>query len=141
MFAGAWRLLTCETRASNGEVRHPYGERPIGQLLYDGAGNMSAQLGKADRSRFAAGDPAMATEAELRDAFNGYVAYFGTYDIDASKSEVTHRVAGASFPNWTGIDLVRRYRFADDGRLWLTTPPIIAGGVSFEYVLQWERKP
>jgi len=141
VFTGTWHLRSCETRGSDGQVRYPYGDRPIGQLLYDGAGNMSAQLGRADRVRFAGNDPAKGTDAELRDAFNGYVAYFGAYDVDATKNEVTHRVVGASFPNWTGVELVRRYRFDDDGRLWLTTPPTTVGGVSFEYVLLWERKP
>ena len=57
-FVGAWRLLSCETRDTTGRVEYPFGERPVGQLLYDGAGNMSAQLMKANRARFASRDPA-----------------------------------------------------------------------------------
>lgn len=139
MFTGAWRLLSCETRDSNGQVQFPFGERPGGQLLYDGAGNMSAQLGKTNRARFAGRDPALATDAELRDAFDGYIAYFGTYSVDESKRAVTHHVVGASFPNWVGIDLVRLYTFDESGRLRLATPPIEVGGRSLEYVLLWER--
>jgi hypothetical protein len=138
-FTGAWRLLSCETRDSNGQVQFPLGERPGGQLLYDGAGNMSAQLGKTNRTRFAGRDPALATDAELRDAFDGYIAYFGTYSVDESKQAVTHHVVGASFPNWVGIDLVRLYAFDESGRLRLATPPIEVGGRSLEYVLLWER--
>lgn len=138
-FTGAWHLLSCETRDSNGQVQFPFGERPGGQLLYDGAGNMSAQLGKTNRARFAVRDPALATDAELRDAFDGYIAYFGTYSVDESKRAVTHHVVGASFPNWVGIDLVRLYTFDESGRLRLATPPIEVGGRSLEYVLLWER--
>ena len=139
MFTGAWRLLSCEPRDSNGQVEFPFGEQPGGQLLYDGAGHMSAQLGKTDRARFVAKDPARGTDAEVRDAFDGYIAYFGTYSIDESKRAVTHHVVGASFPNWVGIDLVRLYAFDESGRLRLATPAIAVGGRSLEYVLLWER--
>lgn len=138
-FTGAWRLLSCETRDSNGQVDYPFGERPGGQLLYDGAGNMSAQLGKTNPARFAAKDPALATDVEVRAAFDGYIAYFGTYFVDESKRAVTHHVVGASFPNWVGGDLVRLYTFDESGRLQLATPPIEVGGRSLEYVLLWER--
>lgn len=140
-FVGAWRLLSCEARDSAGAVRYPFGQRATGQLCYDGAGNMSAHLMKADRPRFAGRDPALGTDAEVRDAFDGYVGYFGTYSVDGTTRAVTHRVIGASFPNWVGIDLVRYYMFDEQGRLRLATPPIEAGGRSLEYVLLWERIP
>jgi hypothetical protein len=140
-FVGAWRLVSCETRDSNGQTQHPYGERPLGQILYDDAGYMSAQLMRTDRPRFAGGDPARGTDAEVRSAFDGYVAYFGTYSVDDAKSAVTHHVTGASFPNWIGIDLVRYYAFDEGGRLRLSTPPIEVGGRSLEYVLTWQRNP
>ena len=138
-FAGAWRLVSCEARDSSGRIQYPFGERAAGQLFYDAAGSMSAHLMKGDRTPFAAADPALGSDAEVRDAFDGYVAYFGTYSIDDTASTVTHHVAGASFPNWIGIDLVRRYVFDDEGRLRLSTPPIEVGGRSLEYVLSWER--
>ena len=139
MFTGAWRLLSCETRDSSGLVQFPFGERPGGQLLYDGAGNMSAQLGRTNRARFAAVDPALGTDAEVRDAFDGYLAYFGTYAVDESTRTVTHHVVGASFPNWVGVNLARRMRIRRER----TTPTGDAtdrGGRSrARYVLLWER--
>jgi hypothetical protein len=138
-FVGAWRLLSCEARDSSERIQYPFGEQAAGQLFYDGAGNMGAQLMRANRPHFAAGDPALGTDAEVRNAFDGYVAYFGTYSVDESNSAVTHKVTGASFPNWIGVDLVRYYTFDDDGRLRLSTPPIAAGGLLLHYVLLWER--
>ena len=138
-FVGAWRLLSCEARDSTGQIFYPFGERATGQLFYDAAGNMSAQLMRTDRTRFGSRDPALGTDAEVRDAFDGYVSYFGTYSIDDSQSNVTHHVTGASFPNWIGIDLVRRYSFDNAGHLRLSTPPIEVGGRTLEYVLLWER--
>ena len=138
-FVGAWRLLSCEARDSNGHVQYPYGERATGQLFYDAVGNMAAQLMRANRAPFATRDPALGTDAEVRAAFDGYVAYFGTYSIAPSTNAVTHHVAGASFPNWIGIDLVRYFVFDGDARLKLSTPPIEVGGRALEYVLLWER--
>lgn len=138
-FVGAWRLLACETRNSRGQVQFPFGDKPTGQLLYDASGNMSAQLMKTARARFASRDPALGTDAEVRDAFDGYIAYFGTYSIDDSTRAVTHTVHGASFPNWTGAKLVRSYAFDERGRLRLSTPAIEVGGESLEYILLWER--
>jgi lipocalin-like protein len=138
-FIGAWRLLSCEARDSSGYVQYPYGEQATGRLYYDLAGNMSAQLMRADRARFAASDPALGTDAEVRAAFEGYVAYFGTYSVDVVQNAVTHHVDGASFPNWIGINLVRFFAFDDDGGLKLSTPPIEVGGQALEYVLLWER--
>jgi hypothetical protein len=87
---------------------------------------MSAQLGKADRARFGSRDPARGTDAEVRAAFDGYVAYFGTYEINDSTRAVTHHVQGASFPNWIGADLIRSFAFDESGRLqlanWMTRP-------------------
>jgi hypothetical protein len=139
LFVGAWRLVSCETRDSSGGVEYPYGQRPLGQLFYNEAGYMSAQLMSGDRPRFVASDPARGTDAEVRSAFDGHVSYFGTYSVDDAKSAVTHHVNGASFPNWIGIDLVRYFAFDDHGRLRLSTPPIEVGGRSLEYVLLWER--
>jgi lipocalin-like protein len=138
-FVGAWRLLSCEARDSSGGAEYPFGEHATGQLFYDAVGNMSAQLMRADRARFAARDPALGTDAEVRNAFDSYVAYFGTYSIDISRSAVTHHVTGASFPNWIGVDLVRQFRFENDAHLTLSTPPIEVGGRTLAYVLLWER--
>jgi hypothetical protein len=138
-FVGTWRLFSCETRDSNGVVKFPFGDRPGGQLMYDASGNMSAQLMRENRARFAARDPVRATDAEVRDAYDGYIAYFGSYSVDEVKQAITHHVHGASFPNWVGVDLVRSCVFDESGRLRLSTPPIEMGGESVEYVLVWER--
>lgn len=138
-FVGAWRLLSCETRHTNGQVQYPFGERPAGQLVYDASGNMSAQLMRENRPRFASRDPARGTDDEVREAFDGYIGYYGSYTVDERKRAVTHYVHGASFPNWIGAELIRAYDFDDKGRLRLSTPPIVVGGESVEYVLVWER--
>jgi hypothetical protein len=138
-FVGAWRLLSCETRNANRHVQYPFGERPAGQLLYDASGNMSAQLMRENRPRFASRDPVRGTDDEVREAFDGYIGYYGTFAVDERRRAVTHYVHGASFPNWIGAELIRVYDFDEAGRLRLSTPPIVVGGEPLEYVLVWER--
>ncbi len=125
---GTWWLVSYEARDA----------QVSGQLIYDSAGSMSAHVMRNDRPLFATKDPARGTDVEVRAAFEGYVSYFGTYTIDPQTQTVTHHVRGASFPNWIGNDQLRYYRF-DRTRLLLSTPPLLFGGQSFEYVLVWER--
>jgi hypothetical protein len=135
---GTWRIVSYEARDSKGQVQYPLGEHVLGQLVYDTGDNMSAHLMRQDRLVFVSNDPARGTDAEVRAAFESHVSYFGTYTIDPATQTVTHRVRGASYPNWTGHDQIRYYKFEGD-HLHLSTPPLVIGGESFEYVLIWER--
>ncbi|MDE3155039.1 MAG: lipocalin-like domain-containing protein [Acidobacteriota bacterium] len=137
-FVGAWRLISFESRDSGGRVHHPLGEDVVGQLLYDASGNMSAILMRPDRPRFASEDLRRGTDAEVRAAFDGFVAYFGTYTVDAEKATVTHHVRAAAYPNWVGGDQTRHYRF-EGPRLVLSTPALQVGGQSLTSTLVWER--
>ena len=101
---------------------------------------MSAMLRKPDRPPFASHDLRRGTDTEVRAAFDGFIAYFGTYTIDAVQGTITHHVRAASYPNWVGKDQVRYYKF-DGTRLVLSTPPIQIGGRSLTTVLVWERVP
>lgn len=135
---GTWRLVSFEARDSKGKLQYPLGEHVAGLLVYDAGGNMSAHVMRNDRPLFADNDPARGTDAEVRAAFEGYDSYFGTYTIDQVAQTVTHHVRGASYPNWIGSDQLRRFKF-DGSRLLLSTPPLVFGGQSLEYVLTWER--
>jgi hypothetical protein len=138
-FPGAWRLLSAEYRTLDGTpVDSPWGTKPAGIIMYDTAGNMSAQLGRSERPRFAESDQMRGTPEEIRAAFESYSAYWGRYEVDPGAGTVTHLVSQAMFPNWTGSRQVRYYRFEGD-RLILSTPPIRRGGREVKGVLVWER--
>src|SRR5262249_60561603 len=57
---------------------------------------------------------------QLRAAYMGYIAYYGTYEVASDGRTVTHHVEGALNPAWVGGDQVRRLRF-DGERLVLST--------------------
>ncbi|HZV76962.1 MAG TPA: lipocalin-like domain-containing protein [Candidatus Babeliales bacterium] len=108
---GSWRFIS-----SVAEGESSLGDDPVGQLMYDASGRVSAQLMRRNQARFQSEDWRQATSEEKTAAWSGYFGYFGTYTIDASAGTVTHHVEGSSFPNLVGTDQVRTWSF-DGNRL------------------------
>lgn len=138
-FTGTWRLLACEGRWSDGRVSRPYGENPGGLLMYDGQGCFAGQIVTQGRPAFATGNLLKGSDAEVRAAFEGYVAYYGSYAVDEAQGLMVHEVEGSLFPNWIGDKQVRRYEFTHDGKLELSTMPIRGSRADLTVVLLWER--
>ena len=59
---GTFELVALESRRSDGDVTHPYGERPVGMFMFDPTGRYSVQLADPDGTR----------------EQSGYLATFGT---------------------------------------------------------------
>lgn len=74
----------------------------------------------------------------MRAAFEGYIAYCGTYDVDEQSATVIHHVTASWFPNFVGADQVRHFEFQSD-RLLLRTPPRESGSEKRTGLLVWER--
>ncbi len=68
----------------------------------------------------------------------GYVAYYGTYEVDEAAGKLTHHVHRSLFPNWVGDDQTRLYSFAD-GKLILTTLPFVGKRNQITLTLVWKR--
>ncbi len=136
---GCWRLVSYETRTRSGEVEAVYGPSPRGLLIYDSGGRMSVHLMDSRRKGFASGDRLKATPEELKQAFDGYFGYFGTYSVDEAARAVIHHVEGAAFPNYVGTEQKRFFTLSGD-RLELSTPPTVRGGVEVTFLVRWERE-
>ena len=136
---GTWQLLSSEFRTSGGEVIYPLGEDAGGQCILTPDGYMSGQVMRRDRPSFAAGDQASGTPDEIKAALEGYVSYYGPFDIDPARKQLTTHVEGSLFPNWIGEDQVRFYEFSEN-RLTLKTPPIPLGDDEVTGYLIWERR-
>ena len=95
------------------------------------------QLMNPDRPNFASVDPRHASDAEVRAAFDGDLAYYGSPSYPDETTFVNH-IEAASIPNLVGTDQVRYYQF-DSERLALRTPPMPRGGVEIVATLVWER--
>ncbi len=126
-FVETWKLVSSEFRFSDGQTVYPLGNDAIGMPKYDASGHMSAQLTRRDRPAFASDDLLTGTASEIKSAFEGFVAYFGTYEVNEGKAAVAHRVEGSLLPNWVGGDQIRFFELSDN-RLTLSTPPMLMGG-------------
>ena len=137
-FVGTWALVSQEFRDSEGQITYPAGRDAVGFIMYDAAGYMAVQIMRVDRTPFASGDVLYGTDDEIRSAYQGYNAYFGTYTVDEAQRIVTHHLRGSLFPNRVGQDQIRHYEFAGS-RLTLKTPPVLRGGSYLIGTLVWER--
>lgn len=109
-----------------------------GLLMYDAHGWMSYSCERAGRPPFASGDPARGAPDEIKAAFEGFIAYYGTYDFDEELGTVTHHVEANSFPNWVGTHQQRFFTLT--GRcLTLRSPPILDDGQTVTLTAVWER--
>ena len=95
---GTWKLISAKAQNPNDHVIHLYG-----------------------------GDPLGGTSEEIKEAFEGFDAYCGTYEVNAEKRTVTHHVKASRFPNCEGTDQLRYFEFSGT-RLILKTAPIPAIG-------------
>ena len=138
-FTGTWRLLACEGQWSDGRISRPYGDEPGGLLMYDGEGSFSGQIMARERPEFTTGNLLKGSDAEVRAAFEGYVAYYGSYTVNETEGLMIHEVEGSFFPNWIGERQVRKFEFSNDGRLQLSTLPIKGARADLTVVLLWER--
>ncbi len=142
---GVWHLVSYEMKdKTGGKVVLPYGPKPEGRITYDRAGRMSAQLMRPGRKPLEGKVPqagafailATASEAELREMTGGFIAYYGTYDVDEPARTIVHHVKGCLLPNWVGTDLKRGYELEGNSRLTLIADTPRATGR-----LLWERDP
>jgi hypothetical protein len=139
-FVGTWRLVSFVGHRADGGEATDFGRSPRGCLMYTKGGRMSVHITHSDRTPFKSGDPFRASLEELKEAFDRYFGYFGTYTVDESAGTVTHHVEGASYPNYVGKDQRRSFTWQGN-RLVLSTPPERAGGADATYVATWEREP
>ncbi len=138
-FVGTWQLADSYSQKPSGRTAFPLGEKVIGRINYDAAGNMAAQLMAEGRAPFSSRDPREVADSEYRAAYQSYTGYFGTYTVDPQAGTVTHHVLGASVPGWPGHDQVRFYEFGDD-TLTLRTPPMRGNdGEKAVHTLVWQR--
>jgi hypothetical protein len=137
---GAWTLSSCVERdIETGVENHPFGERPLGLILYTPDGYMSAQLQRPERPPFAEGDLLRATPKEYAAAGSSYVAYSGRFFVDEGKKSLYHENAMSFFPNWLGQRQVRLADLNGDHLQLSTDKPQRINGVLKTVTASWRR--
>ena len=118
--AGFWRLTSYKFETSDGNVAYPWGDDPVGIVMFDKNRRFSAQIMTRDRPKITFGPNTM---DEIKSAYAGFISYFGTFDIDEEKGIIINHVEGSLNPDWVGGDQIRYYTF-EDNRMTLRTPPV-----------------
>jgi Lipocalin-like domain len=132
---GAWRLVSWENQAADGQVTYPMGPDPMGYVIY-ADGRFSVTISRRGRAGFAGGDLLSGTTEEEARAVEGFVAYAGRYSFLGDR--VIHHVELSLFPNWVGSDQQRWVGLAGD-RLTLSASPLLLAGKPQVPRLVWER--
>ena len=119
---GTFELVALESRRSDGEITHPYGEQPIGMFMFDSAGYYSVQLTDPDRRRDQ----------------SSFLAMFGTYVVDDERRTFILTPHGAADPHLIGTEVLRHVRF--DGELAVfNTPTTSVDGLDVTTYITWRR--
>jgi hypothetical protein len=108
-FVGTWRLVSQHSLYPDGTTKPSRGDNADGVIMYDQADNMAVQLMRTDEH---------ATEftdlADLKTAMQGFLAYYGRYEVDEAESIVRHYITGSSYFGWRGTTQLRHYEFSGD---------------------------
>jgi hypothetical protein len=136
---GSWKLLSFHIQDSSGQTAYPFGQDAQGRLIYEPDGRMAVQLMNPNRPGFTSADPLVMSEAEVRAAFGGYTAYYGTYSVNPDEQTIVHHIEAALLPNWVGTDQRRHFEF--NGKFLTLKGPLLLGGVQGIVSLVWERLP
>ena len=98
-FVGTWKLISFETRRSDGAVMYPFGKDLQGLIMYDTKGYWSCHIMGKNRPAFTSGQMAKGTPEEIKAAFEGSLCYWGTYDIDEKEKILKLHIIDNLYPN------------------------------------------
>nr|WP_285222327.1 MULTISPECIES: lipocalin-like domain-containing protein [unclassified Lysobacter] len=111
---GTWQVMELVDTDRAGKAVRPYGEHPLGYIVYDATGHLHVQVMRTPATPpFADGDQ-KGSDREVRGAYDGYIAYFGTYRVDEARGQVIHQVQGSLMPSYTGTDQPRPIKLIGD---------------------------
>jgi hypothetical protein len=111
---GTWKIVSYEDRNAADVVVYPYGKTPAGLLIYDATGHMAVQLMKTPPPDVASDDWDRFTVQEKVALYDGYVAYFGRYEVDLARKVVTHLPEGDLSRVYIGRREDRHYDLTGD---------------------------
>jgi hypothetical protein len=135
---GTWQLLSIEDTMKDGAVNPPdqFGPHPRGFLMYHPDGHMCASIMNPDRPAWK--DPAKATDAEKITYYDTFIAYCGTYKLNAQRSVVTHYPSVAWTPSYVGSTQARPFKIQANRLIITVANPLPAVA---KRILVWERAP
>ena len=134
---GAWRLVRYEDVPATGSSSFPFGRNPRGLLIYTPTGQMSIQVMAQPHPTVASGDEETITSQEKQALFDAFMAYFGTYEVDASRGVVIHHVEGDLWGVFDDNDEARPFEIS--GNTLMLKPRWESGGKQWLGIRVFER--
>jgi lipocalin-like protein len=131
---GVWRFvkeIDYKLDGSKIDIVPPDGY--VGQIIYTADGFMSAQIFPTGRTW----KPATATIKDLKSTLDLSTSYFGRYEIDPVKKQVTHKVTGNLDPTAETTNYVREFKFSGDTLI--LTGPWEYNGEKLKFEITWQR--
>lgn len=133
---GTWQLVSIEdTIAGKAGPAVDLGAHPAGFLMYAPDGHMCATLVDGDRAAWKDANP---TDAEKVAYYDSFIAYSGTFRLDAEMSVVYHYPTIAWSPAFVGITQARPFRLEGD-KLIITVTGNLGDPKMEKRVLVWQR--
>ena len=131
---GVWRFVKeIDYRSDGSQIELVPPDGYMGQIIYTADGFMSAQIFPRGRTW----KPARATLKDLKSTLDLSTSYFGRYEIDPVKKQVTHKVAGNLDPTAETTNYVRNFKFAGDTLILTGTWEYNGEKLNFE--ITWQR--
>jgi hypothetical protein len=90
--AGTWSLVSL-SEDHHGQITHPLGDKPQGQVIYGEHGELAVILVSGDREK-KAGNPLTPVGPAI--------AYYGTHTV--SGNNIAYHVTASTYPNFAGTD-------------------------------------
>lgn len=114
--AGTFRLVSLESRRTDGVVGHPFGDQVDGTFMFDRAGNFAVQL-----------------------MGSGSMAMFGTYVVDEAERTFTLTPTNALDPALVGTKVLRHVEPGDTDVAVFRTPVQTVDGVQSTTFITWRK--
>lgn len=110
--AGVWKLVSAEDVVDGKWVPFTFGNPPSGYFIYDASGYASVQIMTTPPVTVTEPDSDPPSADEALAVFKGYIAYYGTWTVDARN--LTVHVEGAWDPRQVGTAQARPYQLGGD---------------------------
>jgi hypothetical protein len=121
-FIGSWHLRSIIVTHNNHKI-FPFGKNVSGFLVYTENDHMAVQIMMPRQYPVPDKEKMTFKLEELAQTLKstGYLAYFGTYEIDSHHQRVTHNVQGSIAQPISGGKEIRHYKLIDDNKLVLSS--------------------
>jgi hypothetical protein len=133
--AGTWRIVSNDNVAADGTKRQLFGSNPKGVLILAANGQYVQIFTRGDAPKFKVNNRLEGTPEEMKAAYQGMVATFGTWSVDEGGKTLMTRIDGSLFPNQVGMEQKRPVSLQGDD-LTVENPTPASGGKSHSV---WKR--